>query len=73
MTVQQAAASELSVLTPALRDTLIYVGKGLSNGEIAKLIDRSVVTVDTHRAEIRKRLGMTMIEAIVLAVKAGWI
>ena len=65
------ALQELAPLTPAQRDVLVLLCKGLDSSEIAKATGRTLKTVEAHRSQIRERLKMTTIEAVVLAAKAG--
>mgnify|MGYP003490426407 FL=1 len=65
------ALQELAPLTPAQRDVLVLLCKGLDSSEIAKAAGKGLKTVEAHRSQIRARLKMTMIEAAVLAAKAG--
>ena len=65
------ALQELAPLTPAQRDVLVLLCKGLDSSEIAKAAGKGLKTVETQRSQIRERLNMTIIEAAVLAAKAG--
>ena len=71
----KAAAAELGAasLTPREREVLVLMGKGLGRGEIADSLELTTKTIDTHLMGMRKKLRMTTIEAVVLAVKAGWV
>lgn len=74
MTTERAQAQqELSALTPTQRDVLVLVCKGLSSDEIADACRKSTKTVEAQRSQIRIGLDMTLIEAAVLAAKAGWV
>lgn len=44
-------------LTPREQEIALLLGRGDTNREIAKRLDISVKTVDTHRAHILKKLG----------------
>ena len=57
----------------AQRDVLVLLCKGLDSSEIAKASGKGIKTVEAQRSQIRERLKMTMIEAAVLAAKAGWV
>lgn len=60
------------VLTPRQRETLQLVAEGRSTKEIARLLDLSVKTVETHRAQIMDRLGIHDLAGLVrYAVRAG--
>ena len=65
------ALQELAQLTPAQRDVLVLLCKGLDSSEIAKAAGKSLKTVEAQRSQIRHRIKMTIIEAAVLAAKAG--
>ena len=72
MTMERAQAlQELAPLTPAQRDVLVLLCKGLDSSEIAKATGKGLKTVEAQRSQIRERLKMTTIEAVVLAAKAG--
>ena len=51
-------SSDLDVLTPRQREILQLVAEGKSTKEVAQLLDLSVKTVETHRAQIMDRLGI---------------
>jgi DNA-binding NarL/FixJ family response regulator len=60
------------VLTPRQRETLQLVAEGRSTKEIAQILDLSVKTVETHRAQIMERLGIHDLAGLVrYAVRAG--
>ena len=70
--VRAAAASELSGLTAREREILDRVARGLSNGEIAKLLRISEKTVRNHLTTIFAKLGLaSRAQAIVTAREAG--
>ena len=48
------------------------VCKGYQSAEIAGMMCITPKTVDTTRSAIMRTLEMTLIEAAVLAAKAGW-
>lgn len=74
MTQERAQAQqELKGLTAMEREVLVLLSKGMSSDEIAAARRRSVKTVEAQRHFIRRRLDMTLIEAAVLAAKAGWV
>ncbi|PWL27543.1 response regulator transcription factor [uncultured Roseivirga sp.] len=51
-----------------------YVGKGLSSEEIASELNVSIHTVNSHRKNVLKKLGLkSPTELIVYALKQGWI
>lgn len=71
----ELAAQELnnSGMTPRERDVLVLTAKGLSRQQIGEAMGLSPHTVADHRKKLLNRMDMTMIEAVVLAVKAGWV
>lgn len=71
----KAAAAELEAagLSKREREALVMAAKGLSCKEAAACLGLGEPTVEAHRNSMRKKLGMTTIEAVVLAVKAGWV
>ena len=71
----KAAAAELeaAALTKRERDVLILTAKGLTAEQIGALWGRSMKTVELTRCRMRQKVEMTTIEAVVLAVKAGWV
>ncbi|WP_404992225.1 response regulator [Cupriavidus pauculus] len=50
--------SPLDALTPRERDILHGIGKGLANKEIAAGLGVSVRTVETHRLNLKRKLGI---------------
>lgn len=65
----QAAAT---LLTPRQREILQLVAEGKSTKEIASLLDLSVKTVETHRAQIMQRLDIHDVAGLVrYAVREG--
>ncbi len=71
----KAAAAELEAarLSKREREALVLTCKGLSTPEIAALWGLTTQAVAHPLHSMRKKLGMTTIEAVVLAVKAGWV
>jgi pimeloyl-ACP methyl ester carboxylesterase/DNA-binding CsgD family transcriptional regulator len=70
--VKTAATGELSGLTAREREVLDRVARGLSNGEIAKLLRISEKTVRNHLTTIFAKLGLaSRAQAIVTAREAG--
>jgi len=54
-------------------EVLRYAARGISNKEIAKEIGISERTVQTHFANIFKKLGVdNRIAAVLCALKMGW-
>lgn len=59
-------------LTPRQLDVLRLLARGGSNKEIARDLDLSVKTVETHRAQIMDRLGIRDIAGLVrYAIRVG--
>ena len=67
------AQQELATLTKSQREVLVLLCKGLSSEDIGAACCKSIKTVEAQRFQIRERLDMTLIEAAVLAAKAGWV
>lgn len=64
--------SELSVLTPRQRQILQLIAEGHRTREIAARLHISVKTVETHRAQLMERLGISDVPGLVrLAIRAG--
>ena len=64
--------SELAVLTPRQRQILQLIAEGLRTREIAARLHISIKTVETHRAQIMERLGISDVPGLVrLAIRAG--
>ncbi|MBI2306857.1 MAG: response regulator transcription factor [Rhodocyclales bacterium] len=61
-------------LTDREREVLILVAQGNSNKRIAQQLDVSVRTVETHRLNLRRKLGIeTPAGLIKYALQQGWI
>lgn len=61
-------------LTEREREILILVAQGNSNKRIAQQLDVSVRTVETHRLNLRRKLGIeTPAGLIKYALQRGWI
>lgn len=54
----EAAVSPLDALTPRERDILHGIGRGHANKEIAARLGVSVRTVETHRLNLKRKLGI---------------
>lgn len=52
------AASPLEALSDRELEVLRLIGRGCKTGEIAQTLRRSVNTVDAHRANIKRKLGL---------------
>ena len=73
-TALATGGSEPPTLTDREREILILVAKGNSNKRIAQQLDISVRTVETHRLNLRKKLGIeTPAGLIRYALQQGWI
>jgi len=60
------------LLTPREREILQLVAEGKSNKEIAGMLNLSVYTVETHRANLMEKLGLKGVpELILYAVRKG--
>ncbi len=59
----EAAGAPLP-LTPRQQHILALIGQGLSNKAIARQLDLSVTTVETHRKGIARRLGCSGAELV---------
>ncbi|MDX1701743.1 MAG: response regulator transcription factor [Melioribacteraceae bacterium] len=55
----------LSVLTPKEREVLNLVGEGLTSEQIAKQLNMSKRTVDTHRHRIITTLGLNSVSELI--------
>lgn len=65
---------EKHVLTEREREVLILVAKGHSNKLVAKELDISVRTVETHRLSLRRKLDIDTPAGLVkYALEQGWI
>ncbi|MBN8614100.1 MAG: response regulator transcription factor [Deltaproteobacteria bacterium] len=59
-------------LTPREREVLRYVAEGLSSAEIARSLDLSVKTVESHRSRIMTKLDVTNAAGLVReAIRLG--
>lgn len=67
------AADELSPLTPREREALILLCKGQDHREVARAIGVSQKTVGNMAMRIRQKTDLSIIEAAVLATRAGWV
>jgi DNA-binding NarL/FixJ family response regulator len=67
-------AAPLDVLTPRQREILQLVAEGRSTKEVARLLDLSIKTVESHRAQIMDRLDVHDLAGLVrYAVRTGLI
>jgi DNA-binding NarL/FixJ family response regulator len=59
-------------LTEAELEVLRYVGRGLSNAEVGRVMSIERRTVRTHLSHLYRKMGVsTHVEAVVLGVRAG--
>lgn len=71
--VAQAARPDEPSLTARETEVLIYLANGYTNKEVATKLMISVKTVETHRANIMKRLQLqTRFELVDYALKNGY-
>ncbi len=60
--------------TPRERDVLILIANGACNKTIARELNISVRTVETHRMRVKKKLGVTSTAGLVkYALEQGWV
>lgn len=70
--VGTAVSERLGLLTEREVEVLTFVGRGLSNSEIAEALFLSQTTVKTHLAHIFAKLSLRdRVQAVVLAYEAG--
>ncbi|HSA65890.1 MAG TPA: response regulator transcription factor [Nitrospira sp.] len=68
----EAEAGPLQKLTPRQREILQLIAEGHTTKDIARHLDLSVRTVETHRAELMARLDIHDVPGLVrLAIQAG--
>lgn len=68
----EATPEPRETLTPRQREVLQLVAEGLSTKEIARRLDLSTKTVDTHRAELMQRLAIRGVAGLVrYAIREG--
>ncbi|MFC5757588.1 response regulator [Rhizobium sp. GCM10022189] len=69
---KQRETSEPLPLTPREREILALLAAGRSNRDIARLLDLSVATIETHRKTIKRKLGLsTTAELTRIAIEHG--
>ena len=60
------------LLSPRQREILQLIAEGRSTKEIAQLLEVTVKTVETHRADLMQRLGIRGIASLVrYAIRMG--
>lgn len=70
----QTELTSLSELSEREMQVIRYVGKGHSSEEIADQLHVSIHTVNSHRKNILKKLGLkSPTELVVYALKKGWV
>ena len=52
------SCAPVSLLTQREREILRHIGAGLANKQIAQTLDLSVRTVETHRQNLKRKLGI---------------
>lgn len=60
-----------TLLTPREREMLYLIGEGLSNREIAESLVLSVKTVEAHRANVARKLGVRSRAGLMRLAMAG--
>jgi DNA-binding NarL/FixJ family response regulator len=59
-------------LTPRQREVLVLIAQGMSTKKVAHQLNVSVKTVETHRAQLMERLGISDIAGLVrYAIRTG--
>ena len=70
--ITRASKDPASRLTPRQREILQMVAEGKSTKEIASILDVSVKTVETHRAQLMERLDIHDVAGLVrYAIRMG--
>ena len=69
---REHARSRIATLTPRQREILELVGRGFMSKQIAYMLNISVKTVETHRAQLVRALGVkSSTQAIRIAIEAS--
>lgn len=71
---QQEPAGPFPTLTERERQVAIALSNGQTNREIAKQLEISIKTIDTHRGHVLKKLGVrNNVELAHAAIAKGWV
>lgn len=71
---QQGSSSSVTLLSAREREIMTHIANGMRNREIGALLHISTRTVDTHRSNILKKLGLkSNAELVKLAISEGMI
>ncbi len=71
---QEDPQSPFQILTPRQREILQLIAEGLSTKDIARKLDLSIKTVDTHRTQLMDRLDIHEVAGLVrYAIRTGLI
>jgi DNA-binding NarL/FixJ family response regulator len=65
------SAEIVGILTPRERQMLYLIGEGLTNQEIAETLVLSVKTVETHRANLSRKLNIRSRAGLIRLAMAG--
>ena len=69
---QKDPQSPFQILTPRQREILQLIAEGLSTKDIARKLDLSIKTVDTHRTQLMDRLDIHDVAGLVrYAIRTG--
>ncbi len=70
--VQRGVADSYDLLTTREREVLQLLAEGRSSKDIARMLELSVYTVDTHKANLMQKLSLhSMAELILYSVRKG--
>ena len=71
---RKRAAQALPAITDREEEVLRWVSKGYSNKEIAAKLDVSTKTIEVHKANAMRKLGLRgRIELLQYALHQGWL
>ncbi|PKF49263.1 DNA-binding response regulator, partial [Enterovibrio nigricans] len=74
MTELEKPENDDNTPTPREKDVLILIANGACNKTIARELNISVRTVETHRLRVKKKLGVTSTAGLVkYAMEQGWV